>query len=110
MEVKYGGSFPAHKLLTQGDNYFSKVCRDLIVEKAHFKLCKYSIKVGKKATNIAVMGELGRYPLFLEVLINMIKYCVHLSKINTSSTLLSECLLLSEALHKQSKKNLVCKH
>jgi hypothetical protein len=31
------GSFPAHKLLTQGDNYFSKVCRDLIAEKALFK-------------------------------------------------------------------------
>ena len=67
------GSFPAQKLLTQGDNYFSKVCRDLIAEKVHFKLCKYSIKVGKKATNSAVMGELGRYPLFLEVLLNMIK-------------------------------------
>jgi hypothetical protein len=36
------GSFPAQKLLTQGDNYFSKVCRDLIMEKAHFKLCKYT--------------------------------------------------------------------
>ena len=74
------------------------------MEKAHFKLCKYSIKVGEKATNSAVMGELGRYPLFLEVLLNMIKYWVRLSKINTSSTLLSECLLLSEALHKQNKK------
>jgi hypothetical protein len=42
------------------------------VEKAHFKLCKYSIKVGKKVTNSAVMGELGRYPLFPEVLLNMI--------------------------------------
>ena len=99
------GSFPAQKLLTQGDNYFSKVCRDLIAEKAHIKLCKYSIKVGKKATNSTVMGELGRYPLFLEVLLNMIKYWVRLSKINTSSTLLSECLLLSEALHKQNKKS-----
>ena len=54
------GSFPVQKLLTQGDNYFSKVCRDLIAEKVHFKLCKYSIKVGKKATNSAVMGELGK--------------------------------------------------
>ena len=44
-------------------------------------------------------------PLFLEVLLNMIKYWVRLSKINTSSTLLSECLLLSEALHKQNKKS-----
>jgi hypothetical protein len=39
------------------------------MDKAHFKLCKYSIKVGKKATNSAVMGELGRYHLFLEVLL-----------------------------------------
>jgi hypothetical protein len=100
------GSFPAQKLLTQGNiNYFSKVCRDLIVEKAHFNLCKYSINVGEKATNSAVMGELGSYPLFLEVHLNMIKYWVRLSKINTSSTLLSECLLLSEALHKQNKKS-----
>jgi hypothetical protein len=38
------------------------------VEKAHIKLCKYSIKVGEKATNSAVMGELGRYPLFLKFL------------------------------------------
>ena len=30
------GSFPAQKLLTQGDNYFSKVCRDLIAEKNTF--------------------------------------------------------------------------
>jgi hypothetical protein len=51
------------------------------------------------------MGELGRYPLFLEVLLNIIKYWVRLSKINTSSTLLSECLLLSEALHKQNNKS-----
>ena len=99
------GSFPATKLLTEGDNYFSNVCRDLIAEKGDFKLCKYSIKVGKKAPNSAVMGELGRYPLFQEVLLNMKKYWVRLSKINNSSTLLSECLLLSEALHKQNKKS-----
>jgi hypothetical protein len=60
------------KVLTQGNNYFSKVCRDLIAEKAHFKICNCSIKVGKKATKSAIMGELGRYPLFLEVLLNMI--------------------------------------
>ena len=98
------GSFPAQTLLTQRDNYFSKVCRDLIAEKGDFKLCKYSIKVGEKAPNSAGMGELGRYPLFQEVLLNMIKYWVRFSKSNTSSTLLSECLLLSEALHKQNKK------
>jgi hypothetical protein len=54
------------------------------------------IKVGKKATNSAVMGELGRHPLFLEVLLNMIKYWVRLSKINASSTLQKKlvCMVL----------------
>jgi hypothetical protein len=56
------GLFSSTKIINTRDNYFSKVCRDLIVGKAHFKLCKYSIKVGKRATNSAVMGEHGRYP------------------------------------------------
>ena len=83
------------------------LCRSLHWIRFCLELClqfRQHGNVGKKATNSAVMGELGRYPLFLEVLLNMIKYWVRLSKINTSSTLLSECLLLSEALHKQNKK------
>ena len=62
--------------------YLISVPGTLLQKKAHFKLCKYSIKVRKKATNRAVMGELGRYPLFLEVLLNIIKYWIRLSKIN----------------------------
>jgi hypothetical protein len=46
------------------------------------------LKLGKRQQIALLMGELGRYPLFLEVLLNMIKYWVRLSKINTSSTLL----------------------
>ena len=63
------GSFPAQKLLTQRDNYFSKVCRDFIAEKGHFKLCKYSIKVGKKATNSAVVGSSSKHDKILGPLI-----------------------------------------
>ena len=50
------GAFQAHKLLSQRDNYFSKLCKDFTAEKTHIKLCKYSLKVGKRATNSAVMG------------------------------------------------------
>jgi hypothetical protein len=32
------------------------------------KFCKFSLGVGKRTTDIAVLGELGRYPLLLEVI------------------------------------------
>jgi hypothetical protein len=35
------GTFDPQKLLDKGDNYFSKLCNDLKVEKAHMKFCKF---------------------------------------------------------------------
>jgi hypothetical protein len=37
-------------------------------ENVHIKFCKFSLGVGKRTTNIAVLGELGRYPFLLEVI------------------------------------------
>jgi hypothetical protein len=59
------GTFDPQKLLDKGDNYFLKLCNDLKVEKAHMKFCKFSLGVGKRSSNLAVIGELGRYPLFI---------------------------------------------
>ena len=42
---------------------------------------------GKKASNWAVVGELGRYPLYIDIIISMIKYWIHLHD-NTSSPIL----------------------
>jgi hypothetical protein len=28
------------------------------------KFCKFSLGIGKRISNLAVIGELGRYPLF----------------------------------------------
>jgi hypothetical protein len=35
------------------------------------KFCKFSLGVGKRSSNLAVTGELGRYPLFIEIIISM---------------------------------------
>jgi hypothetical protein len=51
--------------------------------------CKFSLGVGKRTTNIAVLGELGRYPLLLEVILNIFRYFKCLLK--------SEDVLLSKA-------------
>ena len=44
------GDINFHKLNTQGDNYFKKLCGDLAVENAHLSFCKFILGVSKKAT------------------------------------------------------------
>jgi len=78
------GAFPAKKLVAKDDTYFYKLCKDLITEKAHIKYCKYVLQVPRRAANLTVMAELGRYPILLEVFLNMIKFWVRLTKENNS--------------------------
>jgi hypothetical protein len=44
--------------------------------------------------NLAVIGELGRYPLFIEIIISMFSYLTHIS--NNKDILLSEALSVSK--------------
>ena len=37
------------------------------IDKSHFKYLKYILGVNKKSTNLAVLSELGRYPLYFSV-------------------------------------------
>jgi hypothetical protein len=59
-----------------------KICNNFVSEKVHMKICKYALEVNRRFTNLAVIGELGRYPLYLEVLLNMIKYWARLTKLD----------------------------
>ena len=44
-------------------------------EQSHVKKIKYILGVNRKTTNIAVMSELGRYPIYFSVILAMLKYC-----------------------------------
>ena len=52
-----------------------------IIEKLHLKFCKMILNVKNGTPNVMIYGELGRYPLYIEVYTRMIKYW---AKINTS--------------------------
>lgn len=95
--------FQPNKLASGDDTAFSKLCKDLKVENVHLKFCKSSLGVNKRATNTAVMAEVGRYPLLLEIIVNMLKYFVRLS--NSEDPLLSEALSVSESLFRQNKNS-----
>jgi hypothetical protein len=51
----------------------------------------------KRSTNVAVLGELGRYPVLIEVFFTVIKYLNR--KIKTEDTLLLEAFSVSKSLH-----------
>ena len=60
----------------------SKLYLNSNFEKMHLKWCKYVLGVHSKSTNIAVLAELGRYPLTSEVILNLVKFW-HRMCINT---------------------------
>ena len=56
------------------DHFISKLFSNLKQEQVHLKFCKYILGVGKRSTSLAILGELGRYPLYIEIIISMFKY------------------------------------
>lgn len=95
------GAFASKKLNTGGDTFISKLFNNIKQESVHLKFCKYMLGVGKRSTTLAVMGELGRYPLYLEIIVTMFKYLYRLS--TTDDVLLSEAFTVSKNLNIQKK-------
>ena len=72
------------------ENLIFNIYKDQKIEKLNIKFRKYLLGVGNKASNLAVVGELGRYPLYIDVILSMIKYWIRLN--TTTSNLLTEAL------------------
>jgi hypothetical protein len=54
-------------------------------EKLHSRWCKHILGVNSKSVNIAVLAELGRYPITIEIITNIIKYWIRLLECKPSS-------------------------
>ena len=50
------------------------IYKDWEHEKLNIKFCKYILGVSKQTTNLAVLSELGRFPLYCDVIIQMFMY------------------------------------
>jgi hypothetical protein len=61
-----------------GLTVWSNICIEFGAEQGI--LGKYVLGVNKRTTNLAIYGELGRYPLYIDTIISMIKYWVRLCK------------------------------
>ena len=47
-------------------------------EKLHLQFCRTVLGVSNKTSNLATLGELGRYPVMLHCYVQMIKYWHHI--------------------------------
>ena len=68
----WGDSFPQPKRL-YADNIWRNAA-NMQVERLHVSFCKRVLGVHSKATNVAVMGELGKYPLLVKILCQKLKF------------------------------------
>ena len=68
-----------------------KALRDMYVnsplEKFNIHMCKYVRGIGKKTSNIATYGELGRCPLYFDTVLVIVKLWLRISKDPESETL-----------------------
>ena len=87
----------------EGFSIFDAFC-NMPCEKLHIKVLKYVLGVHRKTINVAVMGELGRYPIIINVFYVTVKYFERLIS-NDVSNLLKGALKENGYLHEHKKKN-----
>ena len=73
-------------------------------DKLHMKFLKYICGTHKRATNYAILGELGRYPLYIDVLLNSIKYFQRLNMLADENKLVSKALHENLSMKENNKK------
>ena len=71
---------------------FKKLTENVIVEKINIKLCKYVLGVNKFAANDAVRGELGRFPLLINILNQSINYKKRINAMSSETLVKKSCL------------------
>ena len=70
-----------------------------IADMSHISFLKYILGVNKNASNLAVLSETGRYPLYISIVLSIVKYLHRLE--NGNSELLHHAYVVSKTLHFQ---------
>ena len=86
-------------------NFMSNNFSKLPIEKINISFCKWLLGVNKNATNLAVLGELGRYPLFVDAILKTLNYWLSLQARRNTKSLINDCLKVSETLHERGTKS-----
>lgn len=94
---------PFSSKFRNGIDSLDKIYNKLLAEKLHLKFCKFILGVHSKTTNIAALSELGRFPLYFNIIKSMIKYNDRLQKCETMFPLLHETFEETKNLKNMNK-------
>ena len=64
---------------------FEKIYKNNIADRSHLKYLKYILGVNKNTSNIALLSETGRFPMYFSIILSIVKYLHRLE--NTSNAL-----------------------
>ena len=79
------------KSITGEDNVFS-FWEKFKLETLNQKIGRIVLSVHKKSSRLAVLGELGRYPLFIKGLCHVLQYQAQLNKIGNSQSIIGKAV------------------
>ena len=65
------------------------------VERVHLRFCKLYLGVGNKSSNVACRGELGKFPLIINIYKKLFKYITHLNSL-PEMTIAKQAYLISK--------------
>ena len=78
------------------------------IDAFHLNFCKKSLNISKYASNSAVLGELGRYPLTITCWSQVVKYCLRLVNGTNNVLLNSAFQMASHENHTWAKQYISC--
>ena len=98
MGQRYGESSKQILLLVKNLAFlFEEIYRNNIADKSQIRYLKYVLGVNKHTSNLAVLSETGRFPMYFSIILSIVKYLHRLE--NTSNISLKEAYCLSKTLH-----------
>jgi hypothetical protein len=65
-------------------------------ETLHLKFCKSILGLNRKSVNHASLSELGRYPLYYDIVKTILKYCYRLENLSTEFPLLQDAFFMQQ--------------
>lgn len=92
------------KTVRASDYTLEKLYQNLHGEKLHIKFCKYVLGVHSKSSNLACIGELGRFPVYNDICDNILKFYFYAKQKNNDS-LIGQTLQTSISLEEGGYKS-----
>ena len=76
---------------------FEEIYKNTFADKSQIRYLKYILGVNKHSSNLAVLSETGRFPMYFSVVMSIVKYLYRLE--NISDELLKEAYVLAKDLY-----------